>query len=322
MAAPTVTLYNGFEMPVLGLGTWLTEGDSLVDAVKDAIDLGYRMFDTSRFYCNEKELGKGIRAKIREGVVRREDIVVITKLWNTHHDPDVVERACKYSCEELGLDYIDLYLMQSPMGYAYRGETDQDLWPENAEGSLVFSDVDYVDTYKAMEKLLVTGMVRNIGVSNFNSQQIDRLLANCSIKPVVNQVEVGPSRTQKKLIQFCMDRGIHIIGFSPLGRPHYAVYPDLPKLAFLDDRVIAIGSKYGKTGAQVVLRYLNQLGVALIPKSINQERLSENMNIFDFELNDKEMAVMETFNTGKRALPMKYQSFNFNHKYFPYDAEF
>lgn len=116
--------------------------------------------------------------------------------------------------------------------------------------------MDYVDTYKAMEKLLLTGLVQNIGVSNFNSQQIHRLLANCIVKPVVNQIEVGPSRTQKKLIQFCMERDIHIMGFSPLGRPHYAIYPDLPKLAFLDDRVISIGKKYGKTGAQVVLRYL------------------------------------------------------------------
>lgn len=147
--------------------------------------------------------------------------------------------------------------MQSPMGYEYRGDTDEHLWPQNADGTLAFSDVDYVDTYQAMEKLLNTDLVRSIGVSNFNPEQIMRLLATCDIKPVVNQIEVGPSRTQKKLIKICMDFDIGIIGYSPLGRPHYAaVNPDLPKLAFLDPRVIEIGYKYGKTGAQVVLRYM------------------------------------------------------------------
>ncbi len=119
------------------------------------------------------------------------------------------------------------------------------------------SEVDYVDTYKAMEKLVGLGLVRSIGVSNFNSEQIDRLLANCTIKPVTNQVEVGPSITQKKLTKFCKDRDIVITGFSPLGRPYASdLFPDAPKLAFLDPRVVAIGEKYGKTGAQVVLRYL------------------------------------------------------------------
>lgn len=117
--------------------------------------------------------------------------------------------------------------------------------------------MDYVDTYKAMEKLVEAGLVRSIGISNFNSEQIDRLLANCKIKPVTNQIEVGPSLTQKKLTKFCLDRGIVITGFSPLGRPYSVdVNPDLPQLAFLDPRVISIGEKYGKTGAQVVLRYL------------------------------------------------------------------
>lgn len=107
-----------------------------------------------------------------------------------------------------------------------------------------------------MEKLLDTGLVRGIGISNFNSEQVERLLANCTVKPLVNQIEVGPSRTQKKLIKFCRDRDIQIIGFSPLGRPHYSQYPDMPQLAFLDNRVVSIGEKYGKTGAQVILRYL------------------------------------------------------------------
>lgn len=121
----------------------------------------------------------------------------------------------------------------------------------------VHSEVDYVDTYKAMEKLIDTGLVRSIGVSNFNSEQIDRLLANCSVRPVTNQIEVGSSITQKKLTKFCRDRDIVITGFSPLGRPYASeLFPNAPKVAFSDPQVIAIGEKYGKTGAQVVLRNL------------------------------------------------------------------
>jgi len=245
------------------------------------------------------------------------------KLWNTYHEPENVEQAFRNSCKSLGLDYIDLYLMNSPMGYEYRCDADEHLWPENADATLAFSDVDYVDTYNEMEKLLETGLVRSIGVSNFNSEQIVRLLANCNIKPVVNQIEVGPSRTQKKLIKFCMDRDIVIIGYSPLGRPYHAtVNPDLPRLAFLDPRVIAVADKYGKTGAQVVLRYMLQLGVAPIPKSADKQRIEENISIFDFELNENEVTLLDTFNTGTIALPIELQSDNFGHKYFPFGIEF
>jgi len=324
MVIPTIKLNNGYEMPILGLGTMLAKEDIRVLAVKHAIDLGYRHFDTAHLYWNEKQVGDGIRAKIAEGVVRREDIFVVTKLWNTYHAPDKVELACRNSCNKLGLDYIDLYLMHSPMGYEYRGDTDKDVFPKNADGTVAFTEVDYVDTYKAMEKLVEIGLVRSIGISNFNSEQVDRLLAECKVKPVTNQIEVGPSLTQKKLTKFCMDRDIVITGFSPLGRPYSQdVNPDLPPLAYLDPRVIAIGEKYGKTGAQVVLRYLIQLGVALIPKSANEQRMKENMDIFDFELNEEEVRLLETFNTGKRTLPLTYKEVKYdNHKYFPWNIEF
>ncbi|KAJ6635249.1 1,5-anhydro-D-fructose reductase, partial [Pseudolycoriella hygida] len=323
-----VALNNGYEMPIFGLGTMFAKDEVGVQTVKDAIDLGYRHFDTAHLYGNEKQVGDGIRAKIEEGVVKREDVFVVTKLWNTYHEPDKVELACRNSCEKLGLGYIDLYLMHSPMGFEYRGDTEADSFPKNSDGVVLFNEVDYVDTYKAMEKLVETGLVRSLGVSNFNSEQIDRLLANCQIKPVTNQVEVGPSITQKKLTKFCKERDIVITGFSPLGRPYNAgLNPDLPKLAFLDPRVIAIGEKYGKTGAQVVLRYLVdkifQLGVVLIPKSSDKQRMQENINIFNFELNEEEVAVLETFDTGKRTLPLNFKEVkSFNHKYYPNNIEF
>lgn len=324
MTVEKLKLNNGYEMPAFGLGTMFAREDVGVQTIKDAIGIGYRHFDTAHLYGNEKQVGDGIRAKIAEGVIKREDVFVVTKLWNTYHEPDKVDMACRNSCSKLGLDYIDLYLMHSPMGFAYRGDSEEDLFPKTAEGTLAFNEVDYVDTYKAMEKLIDTGLVRSIGVSNFNSEQIDRLLANCTIKPVTNQVEVGPSITQKKLTKFCKDRDIVITGFSPLGRPYASdLFPNAPKLAFLDPRVIAIGEKYGKTGAQVVLRYLYQLGVVLIPKSSNKQRMKENIEIFDFALTEEEVAVLETFDIGvKTTSPFSREGTTMDHKYCPTKIDF
>lgn len=157
-------------------------------ATKYAIDSGYRHFDTAYLYGNEREVGQAIQEKIDEGVVKREDIFIVTKLWNTHHEPDKVEKACRTSCDNLGLGYIDLYLMHYPV--AFKEREPFEFWPLNPNGQHDHADVDYVDTWKAMEKLVGLGLVRSIGISNFNSQQVDRLLANCTIKPVTNQVNL------------------------------------------------------------------------------------------------------------------------------------
>lgn len=155
-------------------------------ATKYAIDAGYRHFDTAYLYGNEREVGQAIQEKIAEGVVKREDIFIVTKLWNTYHEPEKVEKVCRVSCENLGLGYIDLYLMHYSV--AFKEREPFEFWPLNPDGQHDHADVDYLDTWKAMEKLVGLGLVRSIGVSNFNSQQIDRVLANCTIKPVTNQV--------------------------------------------------------------------------------------------------------------------------------------
>lgn len=243
---------------------------------------------------------------------------MVTKLWNIHHDPKHVETAMRKSLENFGLDYVDLYLMHTPIGYEYREP--EDLLPKNQDGNLVFSDVDYIDTWKAMEKLVDLGLTKSIGVSNFNSEQISRLLENCRIKPVTNQVECSATLNQKKLTAFCKERGIIITAYSPMTRPHYyANDPSLPKPPLSDDRVKAIGEKYGKTSAQVVLRYLTQLGVIPIPKSSNETRMKENINIFDFELNAEELELMDTFHTGQRTVPF---SLCTKHKYFMFNIEY
>ncbi|XP_055844243.1 aldo-keto reductase family 1 member B1-like [Episyrphus balteatus] len=313
---PKVKLNNGYEMPVIGLGTYESKSNEGELAVKHAIDVGYRHFDTAYFYQNEAEVGKAIQDKIAEGVVKREDIFIVTKLWNIHHSPEKVEPACQKSVDRLGLGYIDLYLMHVPVGYVYVDE--ETLLPKDAEGKLRLTDVDYLDTYKEMEKLVKKGLVRSIGVSNFNSEQIQRVLDNCEIKPVTNQVECHPGLNQKKLKEFCKERGITLTGYCPLGRPKpEEKTPDF----YYSEKTKAIADKYKKTPAQIILRYMIDIGTIPIPKSSNTNRISENFNVFDFKLSPEDIAVMETFNTGNRLVPFALIK-GLNHKYYPFNIEF
>ncbi|EDW70518.1 1,5-anhydro-D-fructose reductase isoform X1 [Drosophila virilis] len=314
--APTVKLNNGYEMPILGLGTYNSKNNEGELAVKHAIDIGYRHIDTAYFYQNEAEVGKAIRDKIAEGVVKREDIFLVTKLWNIHHDPKHVEAACRKQLCNFGLDYIDLYLMHMPVGYKYIDE--ETLMPKDENGVLQLSDVDYLDTYKAMEQLVKIGLVRSIGVSNFNSEQLLRVINNCEIKPVTNQVECSPAINQKQLAAFCKQHGVTLTAYTPLGKPK----PDEQKPEFLyAPKVKAIAEKYNKTPPQIVLRYLVELGVLPIPKSSNAGRITENFNIFDFQLTEDEKSVLDGYNTGERMVPLNLIKGQ-NHKYYPFAIEF
>ncbi|XP_034483130.1 aldo-keto reductase family 1 member B1 isoform X3 [Drosophila innubila] len=307
--APTVKLNNGLEMPVLGLGTYASQNKEGEIAVKHAIDIGYRHIDTAYFYQNEVEVGQAIRDKIAEGVVKREDIFLVTKLWNIHHDPDRVEGACRKQLSNFGLDYIDLYLMHMPVGYKYVNE--ETLLPKDENGTLLLSDVDYLDTYKAMEKLVKSGLVRSLGVSNFNSEQLLRVLENCEIKPVTNQVECSPTINQKPLIEFCKKHGVTLTAYTPLGRPR----PEEMKPDFMySPKVKEIAQKYNKTTTQVALRFLVDSGALPIPKSSTPKRISENFDIFDFELTDEEKCVLDSYNTGERMVPLNLIKGQ-NHKY-------
>ncbi|XP_058119416.1 1,5-anhydro-D-fructose reductase isoform X2 [Anopheles ziemanni] len=320
---PTVRLNNGLEMPVLGLGTYMVRSTGNKASVKMAIDEGYRHIDTAYFYQNESQVGKAVRDKIAEGVIKREDVFIVTKVWNTYHAPEHVEQAFQKSLDNLGLDYIDLYLVHWPTGWKFSGWTPDDFLPMDAEGKTINSDVDYLDTWKAMEKLMKTGKVKSIGVSNFNSEQMTRLLANCTIKPVTNQVECNPGINQRKLIDFCRKHDIVITAYSPLGRPNLTDpvvgTEGIPKHALDDPRVVEIGKRYGKSSGQVVLRYLIELGTIPIPKSSRLERIRQNIDLFDFKLTPEEIKVMDGFNTGGRTVPF---NFSREHKYFPFNLEY
>lgn len=286
--------------------------------VKHAIDQGYRHIDTALFYQNEVQVGQAIREKVEDGTVKREDIFLVTKLWVTYNDPVNVEKGCRISLRNLGLDYIDLYLMHAPMSLKYNGDTEADLTPKSSEGSFEFIEVDYLETWREMEKLVEKGLVKSIGVSNFNSEQVERILREGKIKPVVNQVECGPTINQKPLTKFCKDRGVEIVAYTPLGRVKPSA-PTGPKTALEDNRVIAMGSKYNKTPVQILLRYLIGLGVTPIPKSSNFARVSQNINIFDFELTSEEMDIIGEHDKNERTID--FVTFA-KHKYYPFNIPY
>lgn len=292
--APKVKLNDGNEMPILGIGTWRSFANDAEEAVKYAIDCGYRHIDTAYVYENEPDVGRAVNAKIQEGVVNREDLFIVTKLAGVHHDPNKVEMACRESLTNLQIDYIDLYLIHFPVG----------------------GDFDYLETWKAIEKLVPLGLVKSIGISNFNSKQTKRIVENCTIKPVTNQVECHPAFNQQKLIEFSKQYDIILTAYCPLARPK----PEYRMPEFLyDEKTEKIASKYGKTNTQIVLRYLIQHGVIPIPKSVTPERIKQNFEVFDFKLSPEEMEVMDSFNTKHRTIPFSQMR---THKYFPFNTEF
>jgi diketogulonate reductase-like aldo/keto reductase len=265
---PPIILNNGIEMPQLGFGVWQVPDDDAERAVTTALAAGYRSIDTAAIYGNEEGTGKALAAS----GVPREELFVTTKLWNADQGYDATLRAFDTSLAKLGLDHVDLYLIH---------------WPLPSRDT-------YVDTYRALEQLYADKRVRAIGVSNFLPEHLERLIAETSVIPAVNQIELHPHLQQHAAREYHAEQGIATEAWSPLGQGKGLL--EVPA-------IIAIAQKHGRTPAQVVLRWHVQLGTVVIPKSVTPSRIKENIEVFDFSLDDEDLAAISALNEDRRIGP-------------------
>jgi len=281
--------------PLVGFGTWNAKRGEVKKLVELAIDTGYRHIDCAAAYGNEKEVGEALASKIGS-VVKREELFVVSKLWNTCHEYKDVLPACQQSLRDLGLQYLDLYLIHWPVSFK-AGEAK---FPTTPDGRVAYGYTDLHETWRAMEELVRKKLVKAIGLSNFNSKQIDRIISKATIRPTCLQVESHAYLNQDKLINFCNQRGIQVVAYSPLGSPDrpWAQKGD-PSL--LDDpKIVAIAKKYHKTPAQILLRFTVQRGVAVIPKSATHHRIIENFQVLQFRLDEADMQTIKSLNRNHR----------------------
>lgn len=297
--------------PLLGFGTFnqFTNNDQVADAVKTAIKAGYRHFDLAVLYDNEREVGQALRDCISEGIVNREDIYVCTKLWNSEHHPNDVEPAIRASLERCGLDYFDNFTMHWPTQWKknWSKKTTESGTEYTYETIHVCDATKVSATWSAMEELVHKGLARSLGVSNFDEQRLIDLLDRCEIRPTTNQVEMHPYLGQRGLLAMCKEEGIQVVAYCPLGKPGYKKEEE-PSL-IEDPIIVDIAKKIDKTPAQVVLRWGVQRGACVIPKSFTPERILENANILQWQLDNKEMKLLDTLDRGHRFVKVPWFDF-------------
>lgn len=267
-----ITFYNGNEMPIVGLGTFRVENnDECAESVKHAIENGYTHIDTAMIYENEDKVGQGIAEGLASTGLKRSDLFITSKLWLDDYGRQNVADAYETSLNKLGLDYLDLYLMH---------------WPGTDEALMI-------DTWQGMEDLYKNDKVKNIGVSNFNIEHLEALLAQVSIKPVINQVEFHPYLLQSSLNRYLEVQNIHMESWSPL----------MNAQILEDETVNAVANEVGKSPAQVIIRWNIEHGVVVIPKSVTPSRIEENINVFDFALTAEQIEKLDNLNEERRIGP-------------------
>jgi len=306
-SVPMLRLKSHDRLPAVGFGLWKTPRDVCADAVVAAISAGYRHLDCACDYGNEAQVGEGIRRAIDEGLVRREELWVTSKLWNTYHSAEHVEMACRKSLSDLQLDYVDLYLVHFPFATRYvpfeaRYPPEWIYDPDAPVPQLELVPVPLHETWRAMEALVGKGLARNIGMCNVGCQTLRDMMTYAAIPPAVLQVELHVYNQQPNLLRFCRENGIVVTGFSPLGAPSYfELGMATQSESALDNAVIKrIADKHGKTPAQVLLAWGVQRGCAVIPKSTVEARIRENLNVCSFTLDEADLKDIATLDQGRR----------------------
>lgn len=293
-------------LPPIGFGFWKVARQDAANVAYEAIAAGYRHLDCAADYGNETEVGQGIARAIADRLVTREDLWITSKLWNTFHAPEHVEEGCRKSLSDLGLDYLDLYLIHFPIALEYV-PIDTRYPPEwvhapDAQSGMKRAKVPLQATWGAMEPLVGKGLTKRIGVCNYNSGLIHDLMSYATVHPHTLQIEAHPYLTQERLIRLAKDYGIEVTAFSPLGALSY-VELDMagPGDSVLTESAVpAAAQAHGKTPAQVVLRWGVQRGTSIIPKTSKPQRMRENLDIMDFALSEEEMNAISALNQNRR----------------------
>ncbi|ODM92204.1 Prostaglandin F synthase 1 [Orchesella cincta] len=298
-----IRLPNGQNMPIVGLGLWLAnDSQQLENAIDHALSVGYRHFDTAAFYQNEEILGKTLRKWIDGGKVKREDLFIVTKLPWTGMTVDKVEFFMKLSLKKLQLNYVDLYLCHMPIGLKFVNENN--FVPTDENGKVLWdTSTDIIAVWKEMEKLVDSGRAKAIGLSNYNERQVEKIMKNARIPPASLQVEIHAYFQNRSVVSCAEKHNISVVAYAPLGSPgrkaidFQVVKFEIPNI-IEDPVVLDIAKKHKKTAGQILLRFLLQQGIAVIPKSTNPDRIKQNLELFDFSLSNVDMRRLEGLDKG------------------------
>jgi alcohol dehydrogenase (NADP+) len=292
-----ITFKNQDKMPMLGLGTWKSGPGEVYQAVLWAIEAGYRHIDCAAIYQNEKEVGDALQKAFKEGLVKREELWITSKLWNNAHELDKVEGGIRQTLADLQLDYLDLYLIHWPISLK-EGVT----FPSSGEDFLDYKTVPLSQTWKGMEALKEKGLTKHIGVSNFNIAKLKEVQLNCSIEPEMNQIELHPYLPQNGLVDYCKQNGINVTAYSPLGsadRPKARQKDSDPTL--MKHKIFkGLAEKHACTVAQILIAWSLHRDIAVIPKSANKERIAANLKSKDIKLSSDDLKSIDAIEESHR----------------------